>query len=218
MPVIVDESAFQVHLTYATPFALVPESARFCYAPVGESKGEEKDINTAKALIRHDHGEPQECSLFVFDLYLPEFVIKQFNRHRVGVGRCENSLRYQKLEEIKLYFSREEWDRQPISVAVALTLVDALVELMQDHQTTKREREQWQRLMPRNTMTHQRLWLNFRALTHFLKKRMAKDAQLEAQWAAKMMYTEIRTYDPSGWGALLTAWSDWAGITVEEGN
>jgi thymidylate synthase ThyX len=202
---IVSEFHMKADLAFCTPVELIAESARFCYAPVGESKGEVADLNLIKSLIDNGHDEPQQCSLLVFDLYAPLFVLSQFNRQKVGAGRCQNSLRYQKIEDAKFYFPTDALDDPDVDQWLrdfeALTMP-----LIQRHQANKRQREVWQRLLPPNILVHLRCWHNFKSLTHFFGNRLSPHAQYEARVVASLMYDNLSRFDPEGWGKALETW------------
>lgn len=184
-------NSLNVNLTFHTPPNLVGRAARPCYGkrPSLESAVYEDDVKLASALLNKKHLEPLECSLFVVECDLPKFLCSQLNRHRVGIGRCQQSLRLSKPEDVTFYW--REGVPLPKGVEDRFRADEALIRQVIEEKQGKEQREMILRLVNDLLMVQYTTFFNAREFLSLYEKRNANDAQLEARMFVRALYEQI---------------------------
>lgn len=187
------------------------------------SKGEAGDRRLIRFLLRHDHGTPFEHNMFTFLIKAPLFVVREWHRHRVGWSYNEVSGRYTQME-MDFYVPEQvrvpaPTNRQGSVVALpgqvpffALGAIEIAsrrafdtYSLLLRHGVAK---EQARLVLPLNTYTKFYATCNARSLMHFLRLRLAEDAQWEIQEYARAMealFEETMPVTAGEWKSLSTA-------------
>jgi thymidylate synthase ThyX len=188
-------SEIQVSIIHSTPASLPGRVARCCYGKRKDVPDDKADITLSANLLNSGHHEPIECSLIVFECLLPKFVCSQLNRHRIGIGRCQQSLRLSFAEPT--FFWPQDLE---LSAASRARFADdaRLISMLREQKATKREREILQRHISEHLIVQYSTWFNTRQWITFSKRRLAHDAQRETQQAVRLMEDAI----------LLTDWKD----------
>lgn len=193
--------------------AAVVNAARTSYLSL--SKGEEKDAALINYLMEHNHTSPFEQAVFKFRVYAPMVVYWQWVRHRTFHYQSVNSQsgRYMEFEEEAMYLP-ETWRRQAVKNKQASDGVIATVDTeevykaLEEHQ--KRSFELYQKALEKGVAREQaRLFLpafcmyytwvisvDMHNLFHFLKLRMADEAQWEIRQYANAMYEMVKMQAP----------------------
>ncbi|MEM4166611.1 MAG: FAD-dependent thymidylate synthase [Candidatus Bilamarchaeaceae archaeon] len=154
-------------------------------------------LELTKKLLKWGHLEPLETSLFVFDCKIPLFVANQLNRHRIGCGRTQQSLRYCKITDIELYYhdgNAPEHDMPLINSFLNY------IENIASKASCIQEKEQINRMLPSRIMIKYRCYFNFRSFMHLLEMRDKNNVQPETRYTVQLMKSEIIKTD---WGDLL---------------
>lgn len=185
-------SELEVKLTYITPAALPGRAARGCYGKRPDEPNDEDDRQLTRNLLAVGHHEPLECSLAVFECLLPVFVCSQLNRHRIGIGRCQQSLRLSFAKPTFFWpkdvvLSKEDEDR--------LQADANLIESLRTSKARKREREIRQRLISDHVIVEYCTWFNVRQWLSLAQKRLADDAQEETRRTIAMMQEALMKTD-----------------------
>ena len=182
----------QVQLTYITPAFLPGVVARNCYGNATRPHSVEDNLGLSQRLLKAGHHEPLECSLVVFQCTLPKFVCNQLNRHRIGIGRCQQSLRFSFAEPT--FF----WPRDiPLSQETERRFAgdEQIICSLKEEHAKKREREIHQRLISDNIMVQYSTWFNMRQWLSLAQKRLDSHAQKETQEVVRMMQEQIMATD-----------------------
>ena len=186
-------SKMQVRLISFSEPSLVGQAARACYGNTLED--EASNIALAVKLRTIKHHEPLENSHVYFECLIPKFVASQLNRHRVGIGRCQQSLR---LSYAKPFFY---WPEDVPLSKDDLTLIKGAVDLISVlTKANKREREIRQRLIPDNLMIEYRTWFNIREFLTLCDRRLDSQAQVETRVVVAMMRDQLML---TKWAAVL---------------
>lgn len=190
-----------VKLTLFTPPSLPGRAARACYGkrPDLLQANQEDDLRLARALLAAEHMEPFECSLLVFECLLPKFLCSQLNRHRIGVGRCQQSLRMSFPEAI---FYWRPGVPLPKSIEDRFREDEAILRQASECRIPKTERELVLRQVSDNLMVQYTTWYNFREFLELCKKRGEKGAQLEAREYVALAQEQVFA---TPWGHLTEA-------------
>ena len=182
----------EVSLAFATPAMLPGRAARCCYGKRCLQPNGENDNALTRNLRTSSHLEPWECSLVLFECVLPKFVCAQLNRHRIGIGRCQQSLRLSFAEptffwplDIPLPKSSEDRFRAD----------EALIRSLRERKARKREREILQRHVSDHIMVEYSTWFNMRQWLSLVQKRLADDAQEETQRTVALMRDALMQTD-----------------------
>jgi len=184
-------SEINVHLFEYTKPRLCGRAARACYD--NGDKTEQDDIELTNKLLIAQHMEPLENSHLYFECLIPKYVASQLNRHRVGIGRCQQSLRLSLAKP--LFFWPDDvplFEDDMTIIAQAIALIDDL------KNANRREREIRQRLIPDNLMVQYRTWMNFREFLQLIDKRLTVHAQKECKAVVQRMVDCV----------MMTEWSE----------
>lgn len=187
----------QVKLVHITPASLPGRVARGCYGKRPDEPNDHHDRQLTHNLLGVGHHEPLECSLVVFQCLLPKFVCSQLNRHRIGIGRCQQSFR---LSFAKPMFF---WPKDVVLLKDSEDRFKAdaeLIERLRTNKARKREREILQRHVSDHVIVEYCTWFNMRQWLSLAQKRLADDAQEETQRTVSMMQGAIMATD---WAEVL---------------
>lgn len=194
--------------------AAIVRAARVSY---GEgTKTVREDAALIDYLMRHRHTSPFEMVEFVFHVRAPIFVARQWFRHRTA-SYNEVSGRYSVLEP--RFYRPATWRRQAKhnrqGSEGALSPTEArLVERLYDENLalsyeTYRQlldvgvaREQARLVLPLALYTEFYVKQDLHNLFHFLKLRLAEDAQLEIREYAKAIAEIVKEKVPLAWAAF----------------
>lgn len=180
-----------VRLVHITPAFLPGQMARVCYGKRGSHSKEEDEALSSK-LYHAKHHEPLECSLAVFECTIPKFIANQLNRHRIGIGRCQQSLRFSYAEPT-FYWPKDI----PLVAEAEKRFADdeQLILSLRTGQAKRRGREILQRLISDNIMVQYSTWFNMRQWLSLTQKRLGPEAQKETRDVVNMMQEQIMTTD-----------------------
>lgn len=174
---------------------------------LGESKGEEADKKLLFYLMRHKHTSPFEMSEFKFRVRAPLVTWWQWVRHRT-MSANSSSGRYTPFEEDDFYVP-EEWRKQAVSNKQASdgTIDPDMAQVFTKHLVSHYDngfayynaalkagiaREQARLFLPGFSVYY--TWVlkvDAHNLMHFLKLRMAQEAQYEIRVYAEAIYNNI---------------------------
>lgn len=165
-------------------------------------------------LMRHWHTSPFENSHIDLDVALPIFVERQWARHRTA-GWNEVSARYCELPSEQWEIPESRYQKEPdegnnrqgsgelLSESDRLSIKHKVKEcLKQCVNTYKNIRglkftpELSRIVLPLNTYTRKRWWVDLHNCMHFLRLRLANDAQKEIQEYADAVYNLIQPHFP----------------------
>jgi thymidylate synthase (FAD) len=179
---------------------------------VREAKTRSEDRALLRTLVRERHSSPIEFGVMVFHLKMPIFVARQWVRHRMS-SMSEVSGRYSSIPEEMLEWNETEWrsqgatNRQMSGDAVKKEVGEHCAQLQHGIQagsyavyTTLLEggvaREQARAVLPLSTFTEFHWKSDCHNLMHFLKLRLAPDAQPEIQAYARILYQAFQKHFP----------------------
>lgn len=181
----------------------------------GEDAG--KDAKLVNYLVEHSHTTPLEAMVFTFDVKLPLFVCRQWQRHRTW-SYSEQSARYTEVKDC--YYIPEVSQITTQSVANKQQRTEDIhpeAELIQAMITSQCEsafntyqqllrigtpRELARGVLPVNTYTHMMCTVDLHNLAHFLKLRLHSHAQHEIVVYAQAMLDLIEPIVPIAVAAL----------------
>jgi thymidylate synthase ThyX len=170
-------------ISFSEP-SLVGQAARACYGKTSDD--ELSNIALAAKLRRIKHMEPLENSHVYFECVIPKFVASQLNRHRIGIGRCQQSLRLSYAKP--LFFWPDDTEITENDLAIIKASVDLIKRLASAKQ---REREIRQRLIPDTLMVEYRTWFNIREFLTLCERRLDRHAQIETRIVISLMRDQL---------------------------
>lgn len=167
--------------------AAIVEGARFCFQT--EANSAKADENLLKMLVREKHTSPLEHCTMTFEVKAPIFILRQWQRHRIGMSYNEMSLRY--CEAGPEFFIPEECKD---NLAYTRDMEDQYcaykewVEYLTNNttHTPQRIREIARPLLPLGLYSKMIWTCNMASLYHFLELRTDPHAQKEMRqyaWA-----------------------------------
>lgn len=194
------DSMPQVHLDSA-----IVQAARVSYANSGSAKPARSDEGLIRHLMRHYHTTPFEMVEFKFYIKMPIFIARQHFRHRTA-SINEISARYS--EVTPEFFIPEQYRSQSMinkqcsegnidldnteqteSCKYAFTVYNRLI-----HDGCSRELARCH--LPQSTYTEFFWKINLHNLMHYLRLRMAPDAQPEIQEYARAIFECVKPLLP----------------------
>ena len=185
----------------------IVNSARVSFGKRHNGRLRESDKKLIKYLWRHKHTSPFRHVQFTFHIKAPIFVIRQWQKHQVGCAWNEMSGRYVEFpyEIYKPDLWRESIKDVKQGSGKALINQNASSEVYE--KACRYAFESYQNLLDQNVckeqarmilplaMFTQCFWsCSFQALIHFLKLRLAADAQIETRFYAEAVH-EILSRD-----------------------
>jgi thymidylate synthase (FAD) len=183
----------------------VVNAARVSY--LGESKGEAQDKKLLHYLLAHKHSSPFEMVEFKFRMRAPLVTLWQLVRHRTFNLNLQSG-RYTEFEESDFYVPLE-WRKQSKNNKQAsdgvvdnltddwltkqlISHYDASYKLYEDAIKCGVAREQARLFLPGFSVYYTAVVkMDAHNLMHFLKLRMAQEAQYEIRVYAQVMYEEF---------------------------
>jgi len=194
------DSMPQVHLDSA-----IVQAARVSYANSGSAKPARSDEGLIRHLMRHYHTTPFEMVEFKFYIKMPIFIARQHFRHRTA-SINEISARYS--EVTPEFFVPEQYRTQSL---INKQCSEGNIDLDHGPQTEscKKAFEVYNKLLedgcsrelarchlPQSTYTEFFWKINLHNLMHYLRLRMAPDAQPEIQEYARAIFECIKPLLP----------------------
>jgi len=185
----------------------IVNSARVSFGKRHNGKLRENDKKLIKYLWAHKHTSPFRHVQFTFHIKAPIFVIRQWQKHQVGCAWNEMSGRYvefpyeiykpdtwrESIKNVKQGSGSPLMD-QSTSSEIYEDACRHAFKAYQDLLDQNVCREQARMILPLAMFT-QCFWsCSFQALIHFLKLRLAEDAQIETRFYAEAVH-EILSRD-----------------------
>lgn len=191
----------------------VVNAARVSHGKVS-TKLSERDEKLIQFLVEHHHTSPFEHNQLSFRVKAPIFVVRQWMRHRMN---SYNEISYRYVKAPLEYYIPRSWryqdNRNHQSSVGAFQNEELLVhykegiaQAVKAYETLLAAgvaREQARALLPVATYTEFIFTCNLHSLVHFLKLRIAEDAQYEIRCYAQGMKTLAEPHFP----VSLAAWS-----------
>ncbi len=194
----------------------IVNAARVSFGGDNSLPFDERDAKLIKYLLRHHHGSPFEHNSLTFKVVAPIFVVRQWQRHRVGVSYNEISARY--VEVLERFYTPLEFREQAKNNRQAS--VQANESFNQDAARALYEsawkasfgayhhllelgvaKEQARGVLPVTQYTEFYFTCNLRALFHFLGLRDHAGAQWEIQQYARALAQLAEPLFPSAFEA-----------------
>lgn len=164
---------------------------------------DESEQRILEFLLRERHGSPFEHNFFKFHVRAPIFVVREWQRHRIGFSYNEESGRYVELrpdfyipEEARVQEGRpgsyvfedgDEFQTEHLRSAVMLHSKNSY-KYYQDLLDAGIAKEQARIVLPLNTYTEFYFSCNARSLMNFLELRMSSHAMYEIRKYAEAIY------------------------------
>jgi len=192
----------------------VVRAARVSYANDEVEKDPEADTRLIRYLARNGHYTPFEHCVLTLHVVCPLFIARQWMRHR-AFSYNEISRRYTS-EEIRFYIPKT-WRRQAednrqashgelatkVPTHLLFKHVDAAASLYEELLEIGVAREQARMVLPQNLYTRYYVTGDLRNWAHFVRLRIAPDAQYEMQLYAKAVRDILYWTFPRSAAALL---------------
>jgi thymidylate synthase (FAD) len=160
--------------------ALIAGIARLSH---GKEVGD--DEKTIQFLLKHEHTGPLEASCIVFKIKAPIFVLRQWQRHRIGQGFTERSLRY--CEANPEFYCCHPGDQK---------FYDEAWKAYQQALEGGDKKEQARRFLPVGLYSETYWYPNLVALRHWLLLRLNNDAQYEIRQYARAILRILKNIAP----------------------
>jgi thymidylate synthase (FAD) len=183
----------------------IVQAARVSYSNSGSDKPGRSDEGLIRYLMRHNHTTPFEMVEFKFYIKMPIFIARQHFRHRTA-SINEISARYSKVESD--FFVPDEYraqstiNKQSSEEAIQLnskpqldscnTAFDVYSDLLEKGCS----RELARCHLPQSTYTEFFWKINLHNLMHYLRLRMAPDAQQEIREYANAIFECVKPLVP----------------------
>lgn len=179
----------------------IVNAARVSFGKRHEGKLRDKDKRLIEYLWSHKHTSPFRHVQFTFHIKAPIFVIRQWQKHQVGCAWNEMSGRY--VEFANEIYKPQTWREsiKDVKQGSGFSLVDQETPSLIYEEACKSAfeayqaliesgvcREQARIILPLSMFTECFWSCSFQALIHFLKLRLAKDAQVETQLYAQALF------------------------------
>jgi thymidylate synthase (FAD) len=182
----------------------IVQAARVSYANSGSSS-QRSNEGLIRYLMRHNHSTPFEMVEFKFYIKMPIFLARQHFRHRTA-SINEISARYSVVKPEFFvpdqYRSQSTVNKQSSEQPIDLDRTpqsdscNAAFEVYHDLLNNGCSRELARCHLPQSTYTEFFWKINLHNLMHYLKLRMAPDAQQEIREYAVAIYDEIKSLVP----------------------
>lgn len=186
--------------------------AKTARVSVREAKTRSEDRALLRTLVRDFHTSPIEHGVMRFHIKMPIFVARQFIRHRMS-STSEVSGRYSQIPDEMHVWQEQEWRSQgtsnrqmsgdvlneDIGSFCSATQETIQAHAYQDYQALLEKgvaREQARAVLPLATYTEFYWKVDCHNLMHFLKLRLAPDAQPEMQLYAQALYQCFQEHFP----------------------
>jgi thymidylate synthase (FAD) len=180
----------------------VVNAAKVSFAKQSDGFGEDEK-RVLNFLLREKHGSPFEHNYFKFHVRAPIFVVREWQRHRIGFSYNEESGRYSELrpdfyvpEEARIQEGRpgayvfedgDDAQTEQIRTAVMMNSKNAF-KYYEDLLNSGIAKEQARIVLPLNTYTEFYFSCNARSLMNFLELRMSSHAMYEIRKYAEAIY------------------------------
>ncbi|WP_448567606.1 FAD-dependent thymidylate synthase [Thermus sp.] len=188
--------------------AAIVQAARVSYGEGTKSFREDKAL--IDYLMRHRHTSPFEMVVFKFHVKAPLFVVRQWFRHRTASVN-EISGRYSVLKEE--FYEPEVWRRQAkrnkqgsegalLDEEATALLKETEARAYAAYQALLEKgvaREMARMVLPLNLYTEFYWKQDLHNLFHFLKLRLAPEAQWEIRQYAKAIAEMVKAHVPMAW-------------------
>lgn len=193
-----------------------------------EMSGTGTPAGLIKFLMKNRHGTPFEHNSFTFRIHAPIFVLREFQRHRVGWSYNEESGRYREMEPV-FYVPDTKRNLVQVGKAGAYTFEPGTAEqytiMYEKVWECNREayyqygallragiaKEVARMVLPLNLMSSMYATCNARSLMHFLSLRTTDERsaypsfpQREIEMVAEQMEEKFRNAMPQTWNAFTT--------------
>lgn len=180
----------------------VVNAAKVSFAKQSDSFEDAED-RILNFLMREKHGSPFEHNYFKFHVRAPIFVVREWQRHRIGCSYNEESGRYVELRpdfyvpetartqegRPGAYHFEDGTDEQTTEIRTATLMHCKNAFRYYEHLLSSGiAKEQARILLPLNTYTEFYFTCNARSLMNFLELRMADNAMYEIRKYAEAMY------------------------------
>jgi len=180
----------------------VVNAAKVSFAKQSDGFGEDEK-RVLNFLLREKHGSPFEHNFFKFHVRAPIFVVREWQRHRIGFSYNEESGRYSELrpdfyvpEEARIQEGRpgayvfedgDDAQTEQLRTAVMMHSKNAF-KYYNDLLDSGIAKEQARIVLPLNTYTEFYFSCNARSLMSFLELRMSSHAMYEIRKYAEAIY------------------------------
>jgi len=180
---------------------------------------DDKDVGLIRFLLREKHGTPFEHNFFNFHVKAPIFVVREWQRHRIGNSFNEMSGRYTELQpDFYVPHKVREQKGKPGNYHFVDTEDKELEKWFRDSLMTESHKnfkyylkaidegvakEQARMFLPLNIYTEFRWTTNTRSLMNFLSLRNHSTAQYEIRRYAEEIEKIFAEYFPNVYGAFL---------------
>jgi len=180
----------------------VVNAAKVSFAKQSDGFGEDEK-RVLSFLLREKHGSPFEHNYFKFHVRAPIFVVREWQRHRIGFSYNEESGRYSELrpdfyvpEEARIQEGRpgayvfedgDDAQTEQLRTAVMMHSKNAF-KYYNDLLDSGIAKEQARIVLPLNTYTEFYFSCNARSLMSFLELRMSSHAMYEIRKYAEAIY------------------------------
>lgn len=166
-------------LLYATPCSYAGSVARISKGNFSNLRTSSDDEELMAKLIQWGHHEPLEFIDFIWEVNCPDFVLAYLARHRIGVSKVVESLRYTKVDSSSPICQE---DNKDISEGI-LQAHRRYLELLDKGVAPEEARK----VLPQGINRHLVIKMNGRSFMHFWKLRSDKHAHPDVQKLARMM-------------------------------
>lgn len=160
------------------------------------------DIELIKGLAAKHHETPFRHPHVMFHIKFPIFVARQLMRHNVGITWSEKSMRYTDASDARFYIpAKEKLDGEALTV-----IWEANLSAMRHYRELldlNVARETARTVLPVSVYTDVYMTASLQALTHLIKLRDDRHAQLEAQEYARAIKKIVTELFPVSVNALL---------------
>lgn len=192
----------------------IAEAARTSFGKTSEDT--HADEKLIRYLMRHRHTSPFEMAELVFGIYVPMDTWRQFVRHRTA-SINEYSTRYSiaidEMHKAESWRLQSKNNKQGSDGELEGTISQTLSEAEESFQSAARDlymarvnvgvaREQARKDLPLSTYTRAVWKIDLHNLLHFLKLRLAPDAQTEIRQYAEKIAEVVKEHFPYTWAAF----------------
>lgn len=210
----------------------IEQAARVSYEKTRQKKDTEKLL---RYLYRNEHLSPFEMAELKFHIKIPLFVFSQVVRHRAA-NLNVRSYRYSEFTENEYYFpsysrfkKQDQINKQGSGSEYALTPESYALHKESQRRINDLQFEQYEYLisqgvarevarihLPQSIYTEVIWKMDLRNLLHFLKLRLGKGAQEEAQEYARAISHFVKIHFPITWKAFEDYTLNSVKLTVDE--
>jgi len=180
--------------------ATIVHIARVCTGTQKYIKNDLEDYKLLHSLYKRGHHSVFEHVGITLEVKMPIFVARQWVRHRIGWSWTEKSLRYCEADDLEFWYPYVD----EVSREVYSSYISSYEHVKRHYAALRRDgvkKQEARTVLPVGVYTDVVMTTNLRAVDHFLKLRLCRQAQPQTRAYACLLLYELREEFPD-WSSV----------------